>query len=66
MESFVTATGRITHGGGSSHISSSRVMGKAPADWAASQHYAKTSNKKSRPLINLLTIKPAINVAQAI
>ncbi len=38
-------------------------MGKAPTNWAASQHYAKTSNNKSRPLINLLTIKPAADIA---
>jgi hypothetical protein len=62
MESF-TATGRITRGCGSSHVSSSRAAGKAPADWAASQHHAKTGDSKSAPLINSLTIKPAADVA---
>lgn len=61
MESSVTATGRTTRGGGSSHASSSRATGKAPA----SQHHAKTSDSKSAPLINSLTIKLAANVAQA-
>jgi len=32
-------------------------------DWAASQHYAKTGNSKSAPLVDSLTIKLAINVA---
>ena len=63
MESFVTATGQITRGGGSSYASSGRAGGKAPADWAASQHYTKTGNSKSAPFINSLTIKPATNVA---
>ena len=59
MESFATATSRTTRGGGSSYASSSRAAGKAPA----SQHYAKTGDSKSAPLINLLTIKLATNVA---
>jgi len=31
MESFVTVTNQQPHGGGSSHASSSRIKGKAPA-----------------------------------
>ena len=60
MESFVTATGRITRGGGSSHASSSRAAGKAP------EPLLNTGDNKSTPLIDLFTIKPAADVAQAI
>jgi hypothetical protein len=62
IENFATATGRTTRVGGSSYASSSRAAGKAPT----SQHYAKTGDSQSAPLINLLTIKPATHVAQAI
>jgi hypothetical protein len=31
IESFITTTGRITRGGGNSHVLSSRAIGKAPA-----------------------------------
>ena len=30
-------------------------------DWAVSQHHAKTSDNKSLPFVNLLTIKLATN-----
>jgi len=52
MESFATATSRTTRGGGSSYASSSRAAGKAPA----SQHYAKTGDSKSAPLIDYNSI----------
>jgi hypothetical protein len=56
IESFATATGRTTRVGGSSYASSSRAAG-------ASQYYAKTGDSRSAPLIDLLTIKLAANVA---
>ena len=46
MESFVTVTGRTTYGGGSSHASSSRAAGKAPA--VPQKRVSKASGSKRR------------------
>ena len=48
MESFVTATGRTMHGRGSSHASSSRAAGKAPA--VPQKWVSKASGSKKKRL----------------
>ena len=46
MDSFVTVTGRLTRGGGSSHASSSRAAGKAPA--VPQKRVSKVSSGRKR------------------
>ena len=48
MESFVTATGRTMRGRGSSHASSSRAAGKAPA--VPQKQVSKASGSKRKRL----------------
>ena len=58
MESFVTATGRITRGGGSSHANSSHATGKAPAVPQKRASKASGGRRRKRPKTTINTIKP--------
>ena len=57
MESFVTVTSRTTRGGGSSHASSSRAAGKAPAVPQKRVSKASGSRRKKRPKTTIDIIK---------
>jgi len=58
IESFITITGRITRGGGSSYVSSSRAIGKAPAIPQKQVSKASSSRRKKRLKTTADTIKP--------
>src|SRR5277367_2475038 len=58
MESSVTATGRTTRGGGSSHASSSRAAGKAPAVPQKRVSKASSGRKQKRQKTRTNAVEP--------